>query len=102
MSDLKKDIEEIETYLNDKSAYGCFARYDEPEYEVLRSACEIAGKELAQYELIVSRLKAICKYRELQLQSFVKGVRIPVETNDKIEEMIADFFIKLKSGSLFK
>lgn len=102
MSDLKKDIEQIEAYLADKSCLGNFARYDEPEYEVLRSACEIAGRELECYEYIVARLKAISQYRELQLAAFIQGKRIPVETNAKIEEMIADFFIKLKSGSLFK
>lgn len=102
MSDLKKDIEEIEFYLNDKSSLGCFTRCDEPEYEVLKSACEIAGKELSRYEYITARLKAICKYRELQLSAFIHGKRIPVETNAKIEELIADFFTKLNSGSLFK
>lgn len=102
MSDLKKDIEEIEAFLCNQSSLGCFTRYDEPEYEVLKSACEIAGRELSRYQYIVARLRAICQYRELQLTAFIHGKRLSVETNAKIEEMIADFFTKLQSGSLFK
>lgn len=102
MSDLKKDIEEIEAFLSDKSHLGCFARYDEPEYKVLKSACEIAGRELARYEYIVARLRAVCQYRELQLKAFIQGKRLPVETTSLIEANIADFFIKFKDGSLFK
>ena len=100
MSDLKSEVKQIEEYLNDNVPFTYYKRYDEPEFQVLKTGAEMAGRMLARYELVVARLKAISQYRELQVQAFMRGIRIPDESAKKIEELIADFITKLKKGDL--
>lgn len=102
MSDLQTEVKQLEEFLSQKSSFGNFSRYDLPEYEMLRAGAEQAGLMLARYEYIVARLKAICAYRELQVKSFVQGVRIPEASTESIEAAIADFLTDLHKGVYFK
>ena len=98
MSDIKKDLEQIETYLNSQSPCGMFARREEPLYKILLNEVEHSGKLCAMAEFVALQRKAQHEFATLKLRSFVEGVSLPQDKLEAIEEKIAMFVENLKKG----
>lgn len=99
MSDLKKEVKEIEELMNKPAPGKMYARKDEPLYQVLRCAVEQSGHELANYQYVTLQKQAIHEFNVMKLNMFMNGIN--VENNSKleaIEERIAIFEEKLKKG----
>lgn len=98
MSDMKKDLEQIESFLSSQSPHGMFERREEPMYKVLLSDVEYTGKMCAMAEFVAMQRKAQHEFATLKLRSFVEGVELPKDKLEAIEEKIAVFVENLKKG----
>lgn len=98
MSDLKKDLEQIEAYLAQPSPLGKFARQEEPTYKVLRSEVEFTGKILAKAEHVVAMRKIAHMLATAELQAFINGEELPKKKVEAIKESINVFITELKEG----
>ena len=98
MSDLKKDIAEIEAFFNTPSPLGAFKRKDEPYYKVLKSDVEYTGRVLAKAEYVANMRKIEHFVATAKLNAFVNGEELPRDKFDEIEANIANFITELKKG----
>lgn len=98
MSDLKKDLEEINKYLNHESNLGKFKNIEAPKYNLLLSEVNYTGKILAIAEYIYAQRKAQHDWAQLKLQCFIDGVEMSKKEVTSIDEKIAKFEEDLKQG----
>lgn len=98
MSDIKKDLEQIEAFLKQKSPLGAFARQEEPEYHVLKAEVENTGRILAKAEYVKNMREIQHHIASLKLQAFVSGEQLPKNKIEAIEADIANFITELKEG----
>lgn len=98
MSDMKKDLEQIESFLSSKSPHGMFERREEPMYKFLLNEVEYTGRLCAMAEFVALQRKAQHEFSTLKLRSFVEGVELPSDKLEAIEEKIAIFVENLKKG----
>lgn len=98
MSDLKKDLAEIEAFMNTPSPLGMFKRKDEPYYDVLKAEVENTGRILAKAEYVANMRKIEHFVATAKLNAFINGEELPKEKFDEIEANIANFITELKEG----
>lgn len=98
MSDLKKDLEQIEAYLAQPSPLGKFARQDEPKYQVLKNEVENTGRILAKAEHVCAMRKIAHMLATAQLQAFINGEELPKKKVEAIQESLNVFTTEFFEG----
>lgn len=98
MTDMKKDLAEIEAFLNSPSPLGNFKRKDMPEYDVLRAELENAGRILSKAEYVFNMRRVQYWLAEYRLKCFVSGETVSKKKVDEIEEKIKVFITELQNG----
>lgn len=98
MSDLKKDLEEIEAFLLQPSPLGRFAREKTPEYLVLKAVVENTGRILARAQYVCNMRQVEHALATAKLKAFVNGEELDKDTVDNIECNIANFITEMKKG----
>lgn len=98
MSDIKKDIQEIEDFLKSPSPLGKFERMKAPEYELLKVEVENSGRILQKAQYVASMRAVEHKLACAKFDAFVQGVELPKKKIEAIEADIQVFISELKDG----
>lgn len=101
MSDIKKDLAEINDTLNSESPLGRFSRMKEPEFETLSCMWKMAQERLARYQYVCMQISAQAEFYKAQMNAMASGTKLDKSMVESIEEKIAVFEEQLKKGVYF-
>lgn len=99
MSDIRKDMIEIDAILNAVSDYGDFAKCKEPEYLTEKCLYEQACQRLAVQQLVCKNCEAVAQFHFAKMISMVKNKPLDKDEIERIQEQIAVFEENLRKGN---
>ncbi len=98
MSDIKKDLIEIEGILSSVSDYGAFEKRKDPEFLAEKCLYKQAQERLSRLQYACMQQNAVCQFLMAKMVAMVKNKPIDKTQLEAVEEQIAVFEENLKKG----